>query len=76
MMWKLKKLILDKGLSVDEIAGKFNISSSYYYKIEAGTRNPTMHLAKKIADFFNKEIEELFFSQEMDESSKNKDQID
>ncbi len=74
MRKKLRKLRLDKGLTVDEIAGEFNISSSYYYKIEAGTRNPTMNLAKRIADFFNKEIEELFFSEEMDETSKTNDQ--
>lgn len=74
MREKLKRLRLNKGLTVDEVAYKFNISSSYYYKIEAGTRNPTMHLAKRIADFFDQEIEELFFSQEVDEVSINKDQ--
>lgn len=69
MREKLKRLRLNKGLSVDEIADEFNISSSHYYKIEAGTRNPTMHLAKRIADYFGKEIEELFFNQKKDEMS-------
>lgn len=69
MREKLKILRLQKELSVAEIARKFGISSSFYYKIEAGTRNPTMHLAKQIADFFDREIEELFFNQDLDEMS-------
>ncbi|MFW6047320.1 MAG: helix-turn-helix transcriptional regulator [Candidatus Woesearchaeota archaeon] len=39
-----------------------NITASFYGMIERGERNPTLKLAKKIADFFNTSVEEIFFS--------------
>lgn len=70
MREKLKKLREDKNLTVEQLSGIFNISSSHLYKIEAGIRNPNMKLAKKMADYFETEIEEIFFDNEMDETSK------
>ena len=70
MRSKLKELRIAGRHTVDDMASRFNISSSYYYKIESGTRNPTMNLAKNISDFFNKEIGEIFFTHAVDDSSK------
>ena len=60
-----------KNLSVKEIAQIFDISESFYYKIEAGTRNPNFELTKKIADFFEKDIDKIFFNQNMDDLSRD-----
>lgn len=70
MREKLKRFREDKNLTVEELSGIFNISSSHLYKIESGIRNPNMKLAKKIADYFETEIEEIFFNDEMDETSR------
>ena len=51
------------GLSVKEIAEKLEISTSFYYKIEGELRNPTLILAKKIANIFDRDVEELFFDE-------------
>ncbi|ADL67848.1 helix-turn-helix transcriptional regulator [Thermoanaerobacterium thermosaccharolyticum] len=47
-------------LTQKDIANILEISLSYYSAIERGIRNPTLELAKKIAELFNKTIEELF----------------
>lgn len=60
---------VEKGLSVKETAEMFDISESFYYKIEAGIRNPNFILTKKIADYFKKDIYDLFFDFRMDETS-------
>ena len=60
---------LEKGLSVKETAEIFDISESFYYKIEAGIRNPNFMLTKKIADYFKKDISVIFFDEEMDKTS-------
>ncbi|WP_432407677.1 helix-turn-helix transcriptional regulator [Wukongibacter sp. M2B1] len=61
MRAELKKYRLEKKLSVSQIASIFKISSSFYYKIESGIRNPNIKLAKDIADYFGKDMKELFF---------------
>ncbi|WFD08749.1 helix-turn-helix transcriptional regulator [Tepidibacter hydrothermalis] len=72
MRIKLKELRKKSGLKVAQISCQLNISSSFYYKIERGIRNPNINLAKKISDLFNEPVEELFFNNEMDESSNRK----
>jgi len=58
----------NRGLSRKSIADRLNISESFYRKIEYGTRNPTLELAKKIADILGADsIEEIFFNEEGDE---------
>jgi len=57
---ELKKSRLEKRLSVPKTARIFKISSSFYYKIESGIRNPSIKLAKDIADYFEKDMKELF----------------
>lgn len=71
MRIKLKNSRLRKGFSVDELATMVNISPSYLYKIESGLRNPSINLARDIAIILKEDMEELFFSNEMDETSSN-----
>jgi transcriptional regulator with XRE-family HTH domain len=66
---KLRKARKAKGLSVPKLSALLGISSSFYYKIEQGMRNPTIALAKVLADFLDSTVEELFFSTELDEPS-------
>jgi putative transcriptional regulator len=65
----LKKKRESNGLNVAELAEKAGISKWYYYKIEAGTRNPTMDQAKRIADILGETVDELFFANVLDETS-------
>lgn len=60
----LKEARKKKGLKPQDMADKLNISLSFYYKIESGTRNPTIIKAKEIADILDKGIEEIFFKDE------------
>jgi putative transcriptional regulator len=68
---KLKKARVSKKISVANIVNKLDISASYYYKIESGLRNPNLVMAKRIADLLDSSVDELFFSGQLDESSKN-----
>lgn len=70
MRKNLKKTRLSLGLDVCSVAKTLGISESHYYKIEAGMRNPNMELAKKIATLYNSTIEDLFFTDSLDETSK------
>ncbi|WP_242826062.1 helix-turn-helix transcriptional regulator [Desulfurispora thermophila] len=45
------------------IVTKLNISTSLYYKIEQGVRNPSLLLAKAIADSLGSTVDELFCAQ-------------
>lgn len=58
-MNNLKKLRGDKPQK--EIADKIGITTSHYGFIENGDRQPSLKVAKKIAEVFDKRIEEIFF---------------
>lgn len=60
----LRALRRQRHLKAKDVADNLGISLSFYYKIEEGIRNPTMALAKRMADFFETTIDELFFSNE------------
>ncbi|QZY56676.1 helix-turn-helix transcriptional regulator [Crassaminicella profunda] len=66
----LKKARKKNKLAVCKIAEMLGISKSFYYKIESGARNPSILLAKKIADIFNMKVDEIFFDENMDKTSK------
>ncbi len=68
--YQLKKLRVEKGLTVEHIAAITGISASHYYKIEQGSRNPAMTVARRIADALNSTVDALFFASELDDSSK------
>jgi len=58
---KLKELRKKYDLSVKDIANTVGISTSHYYKIEEGIRNPTLKIAKKIAEILGENVDEVFF---------------
>lgn len=64
-----------KKLSVSAMADILGISKSFYYKIEKGTRNPTITLATKICEIINIKLEEIFFDTNLDITS-NRDDAD
>lgn len=72
MREKLKEIRLSKNLSVQEVATNLEISASHYYKIEAGIRSPNFKLAGRFAKFFDSNVDELFFEDDLDETSKKK----
>lgn len=69
MRMMLKNTRLAKKISVSEMARRLNISTSFYYKIEQGSRNPTISLAKDIADILGCTMDELFCTNALDDSS-------
>lgn len=72
MRKKLKELRESRGLSVKETAEVLGISESHYYKIESGIRSPNFKLAGEFAKFFETKVDELFFGNELDETSKKR----
>nr|WP_245686869.1 helix-turn-helix transcriptional regulator [Tenuibacillus multivorans] len=44
-----------------EVAQILGITPQFLGAIERGERNPSLNLAKNIADFYNSSIDELFF---------------
>lgn len=58
---KLAEKRKSKRLSAEEIAERVGISVSYYYFIEAGQRNPSYSVMKKIADILGVKPDYIFF---------------
>ncbi len=76
MRHNLRSVRIRKGYKdVERLAEKIGISASYYYKIEQGKRTPGINLAKKIADILEHTVDELFFNQNLDEVSRQKQAI-
>ncbi|WP_230868238.1 helix-turn-helix transcriptional regulator [Iocasia frigidifontis] len=66
-----KKLINKRNkmkLTQAEVAKKLDITRAFYGHIETGKRNPTLKLAKKIADFYGENVDTLFFNKKGNES--------
>lgn len=62
---KLKKIRLEKGLTLQELANKTQISAGYLCHLENGTRvNPSIDVMEKISKALDKTIFEIFFNQE------------
>lgn len=59
---KLVQLRKDHGMTQQDVATALGISRSFYGLIEQGLRNPPLPLARKIADLFNKTVDEIFFA--------------
>lgn len=57
----LKELREKANLSQTELAKRLEMSQQGYSFIEQGKMNPSLATARKIALFFNKSIEEIFF---------------
>ncbi|MBQ0836293.1 helix-turn-helix transcriptional regulator [Lactiplantibacillus pentosus] len=45
-----------------ESAHNIGISYSMYTKMESGDKNPSIETMKKVAKYFNKTVDELFFT--------------
>lgn len=59
----IKKLRIEKGYTLIELANKVGISSGYLCHLENGSRkNPSINTMEKIAGALNKSIAEIFFS--------------
>lgn len=63
MRAELKNARKDSGFTVAEVSSMVEISTSFYYKIESGKRNPTIALAGRIAKILGKRVEQLFFNE-------------
>jgi len=61
MRLRLIRLRKDRKMSQQQVAEILGITRSFYGMIETGDRNPTLNLAKRIAELFQVDIEEIFF---------------
>jgi transcriptional regulator with XRE-family HTH domain len=57
---QLKKIRLEKGLSIREVELRGDIDRSILSKIENGSRNCTLYTLKKIADAMEVDMAEFF----------------
>lgn len=62
---KLFDLRKKKNYTLEELAKYLGISKSSYYKKENGKIKISLLEAKKLADFFETSIEELFFNKKV-----------
>jgi len=61
---KLIKFRKDKKLSINEMAEKIGVSSSFYEKIEYGDRNPSFNFITLFKRAFpGTEVDNIFFNQ-------------
>lgn len=59
---KLKKIRMEKGLTITKLADLTGISAGYICHLENGSRtNPSIETMEKIAAVLNKSILEVFF---------------
>ncbi|MDR9795251.1 helix-turn-helix transcriptional regulator [Aeribacillus pallidus] len=58
---RLSRLIKQSGRAKKELAEELGISTQMLNALIRGNRNPSLELAKKIADVLDSSIEELFF---------------
>lgn len=58
---KLRKYRLSIGKTQEQMAEIWGITLSFYYKIEAGEKNPSIQNLKEFKKrFFNADVEEIF----------------
>lgn len=56
----LEELRKERGIKQEELAGILKVSRQTISSLENGRYNPSIILAFKIAEYFNKKIEEIF----------------
>jgi putative transcriptional regulator len=59
--WALRAKRLERRWTQQQTANNLGISRSFYSMIELNQRNPTLALAKRIAQVFNLDLNTLFF---------------
>ena len=57
---RIKELRIRRGLSQGDVAELIGISRQHYSMVEAGSASPSPRAAKKVADFYSVEIDDLF----------------
>ncbi len=57
---KLRKLRLEKGLTLKELASEIGVTLAYISQIEKQQKTPSLPIAFKLANFFGVSIEDLF----------------
>lgn len=60
MMMNLKKLRLERGQTLEQVALDVGISTAHYYMIENGKRRLYYDLAVKISNHFNLKPDDIF----------------
>ena len=63
MLTELKRLRLEKGLTQQEVANELDMSISMLAMMENGYRRGGDETKMKIANFYGKSVESLFFNQ-------------
>lgn len=58
---KLQFLRKQKSLTQEELAKEVSVAPDYISMIERGVRSPGFALAKRIADYFETTVDEIFF---------------
>lgn len=61
-MRELQKLRMATKITRRELANRVGCAENYIYMLEAGGRNPSLPLAKRIAEEFGMPIESIFFT--------------
>lgn len=59
----LKKARIDAGLTMREVSQELDITENYLYMLESEMRTPSLPVAKKLSDFYNTTVDELFFTE-------------
>lgn len=67
---RLREYRKKHSITQEEFAKEMDVVSDYISMIERGARTPGFLLAKKIADYFNTTVDEIFFD---DKSNKTFD---
>jgi len=75
-MAKLAELRKKKGLTQKELAKALKISESAIAMYETGRRTPSLARAKIIANFFDVDIEEIFFEKQYHDTRAKLDEIE
>lgn len=70
-MNNIAKYRANKGLTQNELAEELKVTSGAVGMWETGKRVPNLDMAKEIADYFNTTIEEIFFTEENNETLAN-----
>ena len=60
----LQKLRLERNITQEELAGAVDVSRQTINALERGRYLPTVYLALKIAKYFKKSLENVFFLRE------------
>jgi putative transcriptional regulator len=72
---RTKLIELRAGKSRLEVSEELEITPQMLGAIERGDRTPSLNLAKKIADYYNVSVDEIFFTQNGNEMCPNDSNI-